>query len=490
MAVVGVIGGGMGGIAAALRMRAKGHDVVLFDRCACLGGRAQVFERDGYTFDAGPTIITAPVLFEELFSLFHKKIGNYVDLVPLDPWYRFVFSDGETLDYGGSLEKTLKEIERISPQDRLLYEGFLEKTREIFEIGFSQLSDQPFHNVTTLLAQVPELLKMRGYRSMWGFVSDNLKDKRLRQAFSIQPLLVGGNPLNTPCIYGLIHYLERKWGVHFAMGGTGALVQALEKLMVEEGIKIHLETTIKEVEITAGTAKALITEDGERIPVDIVISNIDPTYLYKNLIAAEKQALSAKIKTKYCSMSMGLFVLYFGTAARYEEVAHHTIIMGERYRGLLKDIFNRQILADDFSMYLHRPTATDNSFAPEGHDSFYVLVPVPNLSAPIDWSIEATKFADKVVGALDASILPNLKNTIRSSFHMTPKDFAHDYLSTMGSGFSIAPLLHQSAWFRFHNKGEGVDNLYLVGAGTHPGAGLPGVLSSAKVIDNLIQGVQ
>ncbi len=487
MAEIGVVGGGLGGIAAALRMRAKGHTVTVYDRCNRLGGRAQVFEKAGYTFDAGPTIITAPVLFEELFELFDRKIDDYVTLVPLSPWYRFVFPDGENFDYGGSLEETLQEISKISPQDRKRYEKFLKKTSEIFDIGFSQLADQPFHNLATMIGQIPNIMKFRGYRSMWKLVCNNLKDERLRQAFSIQPLLVGGNPLNTPCIYGLIHFLERKWGIHFAMGGTGALVQGLSDLMDEVGINVQLQTSITEIAVNNGIATALKTDRGEEFPIDMVISNIDPTYLYRNLIPSSEQGFSAKIKAKYASMSMGLFVLFFGTAAQYPDVAHHTIVMGNRYEGLLRDIFEHKILADDFSMYLHRPTATDKSFAPDGHDSYYVLVPVPNLSASINWSTEANVFADKVVTALDRTVLPDLQHTIRVPFHMTPEDFANDYLSIAGSGFSIAPLLHQSAWFRFHNKGEGIDNLYLVGAGTHPGAGLPGVLSSAKVIDRLIQ---
>lgn len=487
MAEIGVIGGGLGGIAAALRMRAKGHSVTVYDRCSRLGGRAQVFEREGYIFDAGPTIITAPVLFEELFELFHRKLEDYVTLVPLSPWYRFVFPDNEIFDYGGSLEETLREISRISPEDGPRYERFLKKTADIFDVGYTQLADQPFHNLSTMLGQVPNILKFRGYRSMWSLVCNNLKDDRLRRAFSIQPLLVGGNPLNTPCIYGLIHYLERKWGIYFVMGGTGALVQALTDLMHKVGIDIRLQTTITRIEVNKGKATALITDKGEHIPVEKVISNIDPTHLYRNLVPRNEQSISARIKAKYASLSMGLFVLYFGTATQYPGVAHHTIIMGNRYEGLLKDIFKRKILADDFSMYLHRPTATDQSFAPDGHDCFYVLVPVPNLSSSINWATEAQPFADKVIAALEKTVLPGLQTTIRVPFHMTPDDFAKDYLSIDGSGFSVAPLLHQSAWFRYHNKGEGIKNLYLVGAGTHPGGGLPGVLSSAKVIDRLIQ---
>ena len=481
-----VIGAGFGGIAAALRLRAKGYAVNLIDRCAALGGRAQVYEREGFRHDAGPTVITAPFLFEELFALFGERFADHVKLVPLTPWYRFQFADGDTFDYGGTLEATLAEIERIEPRDRAGYLALLEHSRRIYDIGFTQLSAQPFHRLGTMLRQVPHLLGLRNYETVWQMVSRHLVSDKLRRAFSIQPLLVGGNPFDTTSIYGLIHFLERAHGVHFAMGGTGAVTQALGGLMERQGIALRLSTTVERVRIEQGVARGVVLADGTVVEADVVVSDADAAHLYRDLVPRAEQALATRVKLSQAHYSMGLFVLYFGTTRTYPDVAHHTIWMGERYRELLDDIFHRQKLAEDFSLYVHRPTATDPSFAPAGQDSFYVLCPVPNLQADIDWAIEGPRLRDRIVDALERTMLPGLKATITADFYKTPEDFRDEYRSVHGAGFSVAPIFRQSAWFRFHNQSESVRNLYLVGAGTHPGAGVPGVLCSAKVIDALI----
>ena len=481
-----VIGAGFGGIAAALRLRAKGYTVTLIDRCAALGGRAQVYEREGFRHDAGPTVITAPFLFEELFALFGERFADHVKLVPLTPWYRFQFADGDTFDYGGTLEATLAEIERIEPRDRAGYLALLEHSRRIYDIGFTQLSAQPFHRLGTMLRQVPHLLGLRNYETVWQMVSRHLVSDKLRRAFSIQPLLVGGNPFDTTSIYGLIHFLERAHGVHFAMGGTGAVTQALGGLMERQGIALRLSTTVERVRIEQGVARGVVLADGTVVEADIVVSDADAAHLYRDLVPRAEQALATRVKLSQAHYSMGLFVMYFGTTRTYPDVAHHTIWMGERYRELLKDIFHRQKLSEDFSLYVHRPTATDPSFAPAGQDSFYVLCPVPNLQADIDWAIEGPRLRDRIVDALERTMLPGLKATITADFYKTPEDFRDEYRSVHGAGFSVAPIFRQSAWFRFHNQSESVRNLYLVGAGTHPGAGVPGVLCSAKVIDALI----
>ena len=481
-----VIGAGFGGIAAALRLRAKGYSVTLIDRCAALGGRAQVYEREGFRHDAGPTVITAPFLFEELFALFGERFADHVKLVPLTPWYRFQFADGDTFDYGGTLEATLAEIERIEPRDRAGYLALLEHSRRIYDIGFTQLSAQPFHRLGTMLRQVPHLLGLRNYETVWQMVSRHLVSDKLRRAFSIQPLLVGGNPFDTTSIYGLIHFLERAHGVHFAMGGTGAVTQALGGLMERQGIALRLSTTVERVRIEQGVARGVVLADGTHVDADIVVSDADAAHLYRDLVPRAEQALATRVKLSQAHYSMGLFVLYFGTTRTYPDVAHHTIWMGERYRELLNDIFHRQKLSEDFSLYVHRPTATDPSFAPAGQDSFYVLCPVPNLQADIDWAIEGPRLRDRIVDALERTMLPGLKATITADFYKTPEDFRDEYRSVHGAGFSVAPIFRQSAWFRFHNQSESVRNLYLVGAGTHPGAGVPGVLCSAKVIDALI----
>ena len=481
-----VIGAGFGGIAAALRLRAKGYAVTLIDRCAALGGRAQVYEREGFRHDAGPTVITAPFLFEELFALFGERFADHVKLVPLTPWYRFQFADGDTFDYGGTLEATLAEIERIEPRDRAGYLALLEHSRRIYDIGFTQLSAQPFHRLGTMLRQVPHLLGLRNYETVWQMVSRHLVSDKLRRAFSIQPLLVGGNPFDTTSIYGLIHFLERAHGVHFAMGGTGAVTQALGGLMERQGITLRLSTTVERVRIEQGVARGVVLADGTVVEADVVVSDADAAHLYRDLVPRAEQALATRVKLSQAHYSMGLFVMYFGTTRTYPDVAHHTIWMGERYRELLNDIFHRQKLSEDFSLYVHRPTATDPSFAPAGQDSFYVLCPVPNLQADIDWAIEGPRLRDRIVDALERTMLPGLKATITADFYKTPEDFRDEYRSVHGAGFSVAPIFRQSAWFRFHNQSESVRNLYLVGAGTHPGAGVPGVLCSAKVIDALI----
>ena len=493
-----VIGAGFGGMAAALRLRAKGYRVTLIDRCRQLGGRAQVFERDGFRHDAGPTVITAPFLFDELFALFGERFADHVELVPLTPWYRFCFADGDHFDYGGTLDETLAEIGRISANDsasdsandsaddRAGYLRLLEHSRRIFEIGFTQLSDKPFDRLRTMLRVIPSLIRLRCDRTVWGLVKTFLKNDKLRQAFSIQPLLVGGNPFDTTSIYGLIHYLERAYGVFFAMGGTGAITSALASLMERRGVAVQLGRTVERIRIEGGVATAVELADGSVLAADLVVSNADAAHLYTSMIPRARQAWSSRLKLAAASYSMGLFVLYFGTRKAYPDVAHHTIWLGERYRELLDEIFNKKVLSEDFSLYVHRPTATDPSFAPAGCESFYVLCPVPNLQADIDWAVEAPRLRDRIVAALGRTILPGLAETITAEFSMTPRDFKHDYLSVNGAGFSVAPLFRQSAWFRFHNRAEGIRNLYLVGAGTHPGAGLPGVLCSAKVVDALV----
>lgn len=482
-----VIGSGFGGIAIALRLRAKGYEVTIIDRTSKLGGRAQVFERNGYRHDAGPTVITAPFLFEELFELFDEKMADHINLVPIKPWYRFYFSDKSSFDYGGSLEETISEIRKIEPKDVKGYIALLKHSKRIFDLAFLKLSAKPFHRMRTMLRYIPAMISLRSYQTVWRLVCSKLSHDKLRRAFSIQPLLVGGNPFNTSSIYSLIHYLEYAYGVHFAMGGTGAILSALEKLLNKNGVRIRLETSVKNILTQDKLVTGVSLANGETIEADLVVFNGDPTYFYQNMLCQKQVPLSVKAKLAISSYSMGLFVLYFGTSRTYPEVAHHTIWMGERYQELLKDIFDKKILADDFSLYIHRPTATDPSFAPKGCDSFYVLCPVPNLQSDTDWSIQGEKLKNRIVKALGETMLPGLSECMVEDFYMTPDNFKTDYLSTHGAGFSIAPLFRQSAWFRFHNQDPNIKNLFFVGAGTHPGAGLPGVLCSAKVVDTFIE---
>lgn len=480
-----VIGSGFGGLASALRARKMGFNVTVVERLEQLGGRAQTFERDGFVFDAGPTVITAPFLFEELFQLFDRKIEDYVEILPVSPWYRYEFQDGSHLNYGGSVDDTLKEIERINPADVDGYKRLLAHSEEIFDVGFSQLAHVPFNKFWFMLKQVPALIRLGCYRTVWQFTKRYLKDERLRRAFSIQPLLVGGNPFSTTSIYSLIHYLERRWGVHFPRGGTGALVKALGKLMTEQGIDIRLGQSVTQIQIEDGTVAGVEFADGTVMPAERIICNGDPAFTYKNLIAAVHRKKWTDKRIDGLKYSMGLYVLYFGTDCKYDDVEHHTIIFGDTYRELLQRIFDGGAIGDDLSLYLHRPTATDPALAPNGKDAFYVLAPVPNLQRE-DWADVKAQVKERVLDILESKVLPNLRDHLEVCFDFDPTDFAQQYQSQWGAGFSIAPIFTQSAFFRFHNRAEDVENLYFVGAGTHPGAGVPGVLSSAKVIEHLL----
>jgi phytoene desaturase len=481
-----VIGAGFGGIAAALRMRAKGFHVTLVDRLSAIGGRAQVFERGGFRHDAGPTVITAPFLFDELFELFSEKREDHLDFRPLDPWYRFYFHGGKQFDYRPSIEDTNDEIRKFSPDDVKGYAALLKTSKAIFDIGFEKLADRPFTKFWTMMAQIPSLLRLKSYHSVAGIVNSHIKHPLLRQAFSIHPLLVGGNPFTTTSIYSLIHYLERRWGVFFCMGGTGRLVKALHDLLIRVGVNVELNVDIAEITMQNGRVTGAIAEDGRRFSADRVICNGDPPTVYSQMLPSDNHRKKRLFPDKLTHYSMGLYVLFFGTKTQYPDIAHHTIWMGPRYKELLADIFDKKILADDFSLYVHRPTATDDSFAPEGCDSFYVLCPVPNLRGNIDWDSKGLELRDRIVAALSATIMPDLEQYISDDFWMTPEDFKKDYRSMHGAGFSIAPIFVQSAWFRYHNRDPHIPNLYFAAAGAHPGAGMPGVLCSAKVVETLI----
>ncbi len=481
-----VIGGGFAGIATALRLRAIGYQVTLVERLAEIGGRAQVFERGGYLHDAGPTVITAPFLFEELFALFDERLSDHLEFVPLDPFYRFHFSDGSQFDYRASIDDTLAEISRFSEDDARGYLELLDQSKKIYNVGFKKLVHRPFNSVVSMLRQVPALIKLKCYKTVSQMVNSHLKHPLMRQAFSIHPLLVGGNPFKTTAIYTLIHYLERRWGVFFCMGGTGKLVAELRALMARQGIDIQTNADVDQIITQNRRATGVRLRTTETIDADLVVFGGDPETCYRQLLPNRKSAMPA-VPKKY---SMGLYVLYFGTKRLYPDIAHHSIWLGPRFKELLSEIFDAKSMSDDFSLYLHRPTATDKSFAPDGCESFYVLCPVPNLQGDINWEIEGERLRDRIVTELERTILPDLSNVIEHVFWMTPEDFAKDYRSMHGAGFSIEPRLTQSAWFRWHNRDNAISNLYFVGAGTHPGAGLPGVVSSAKVVQELLTGVE
>jgi phytoene desaturase len=480
-----VIGSGFGGLAAAIRLRARGHRVVLLEAMDQPGGRAAVFRRDGFTFDAGPTVITAPYLLHELFELAGRDSRDYFELVPVDPFYRVEWADGSRFDYVGDEERLIANIAAMSPGDVDGYRRLAAHAEKIFDVGYTQLSDVPFGRAADMLRALPAMLRLGNHRSVYSQVAKYIKDERLRQVFTFEPLLVGGNPFRITSIYLLIHWLERKWGVWFAKGGTTSIVHGLVKLLDEMGVEMHFGTPAERIETRGGRAVA-VHAGGRRIAASMVVANADPTQVYGSLLAPEERSWRIRAALKTRQYSMGLFVGYFGTTKQYPQLAHHTILMGPRYRGLLDDIFDRKVLAKDFSLYLHAPTRTDPSLAPAGCETFYVLSPVPNLQSGIDWDEAGPEYFERILAHLERTLLPGLRDSLATSFHVTPNYFRDTLRSTHGAGFGIEPRLTQSAYFRYHNQSPHVGGLYFVGASTHPGAGVPGVLSTAKVLERIM----
>lgn len=489
-----VIGSGFGGLASAVRLAAKGHDVTLIDKRDKPGGRAYVYERNGFRFDGGPTVITAPWMIRELFELAGRKPEDYVTMVPVDPFYRIFFHDGAHFDYTGEHDAMIAAIRRFSQypeHDVAGYERFIRMAEKIFDKGFAELAHTPFLKVTDMLKIVPDLARLQSYRMVYGFVSQYIRDERLRQVLTFHPLLVGGNPFQTTSIYTLIHHLEREWGVWFAMGGTGAVVNALVRLFGELGGILMLGTEADEILVEHGRATGVRLMDGRTLTADIVVCNAEVAGAYQQLLQSGVRRKYTDRRLAKMRYSMSLMVIYFGTDRLYREnreatLAHHNIILGPRYKELLHEIFNDKTLADDFSLYLHMPTLTDPSLAPDGCEAFYVLAPVPHLGGDIDWDVTAGPYRDRIMSFLEEHYLPDLSRHIVAEHVIDPRHFRDDLNSYLGSAFSVEPILSQSAWFRPHNRSEEVPNLYFVGAGTHPGAGMPGVLSSARIADDLI----
>ena len=493
-----VIGSGFGGLSAAIRLRAQGHQVTLFEKLDKPGGRAYTFEVEGFKFDAGPTVITAPDMLEDLWTAADRRIQDYVDLVQLDPFYRIFDDQGRFLDYNGDHDFILGEIEKFSPADKAGYSRFINSTEEIFNTGMA-LIDTPFLKLGDMVKVAPDLIRLQSYRSVYGYVAKFIKNDFLRRCFSFHPLLLGGNPLSAPSLYVLIHYLEREWGVHYAMGGTGALVDGMARLFTEQGGELNLNSEVSEILVDdqARQVTGVRLADGSTHAADVVVSNADVAWTYLNLIPARYRRKNSDGWVKRKSYSMSLFVIYFGTKRRYSEpgtptgdrLAHHNIILSEDYKRLLREIFANRELPEEFSLYLHVPTKTDPSLAPPGCDSFYVLSPVPHLKADIDWQSQTKPYRDAIMQFLEDNYLPDLQANVVAEHSINPLYFQNVLNSYLGSAFSVQPTLLQSAWFRPHNRSEDFDNLYFAGAGTHPGAGLPGVISSGKIVADLIGGV-
>ena len=495
---IAVIGSGFGGLSAAIRLQTAGFEVRIFEKRDMPGGRAYVYHDKGFTFDAGPTVITAPACLEELYTLSGRKLSDYVQLMPVTPFYRLFWEDGYKFDYSNDLTATLNQIEAKSPPDVEGYKKFLRYSQKVFNEGYTKLAHVPFLNWWSMIRVSPQLAKLQAYRSVYSMVASFIKDSHLRQAFSFHSLLVGGNPFSTSSIYTLIHHLERNWGVSFPKGGTGALVRGLVKLFEELGGTIQLNAEVAGIETakgrsgtTPGSADTDITgvrfKDGSVWECKAVVSNADVVHTYRDLMKDNHQAKAKAAHLGKMRQSMSLFLIYFGTKKRYPNLAHHNVIFGSRYKELLRDIFENGVLPDDFSLYLHAPSVSDPDLAPEGCEAFYVLSPVSHLGKlDIDWKVEGPKYADRILTYLDKHYLPGLKENLVTQRIFTPLDFKQELNAEHGAAFSLEPVLTQSAYFRTHNRDADIKGLYVVGAGTHPGAGVPGVVNSAKATAGLV----
>lgn len=484
---IAVIGSGFGGLAAAIRLQAAGLDTTIFEKRDLPGGRAYVYRDQGFTFDAGPTVITAPHCLEELFAVGGKSLPDYVELMPVKPFYRLFWEDGYQFDYSdddGALEE---QIRAKSPADWAGYQKFLKYSQEVFHEGYEKLVHVPFLSLSSMVAVAPQLIRLEAYRTVYSVVAKHIHDPHLRQLFSFHSLLVGGNPFTTTSIYTLIHCLERKWGVFFPRGGTGQLILALVKLFQQLGGEIRYNAEIGRIVTRNGAVAGLQTKNGREEVFDLVVSNADVVHTYDRLLKDEPRAAAMARKLARKKYSMSLFLIYFGTQRKYPNLQHHNVIFGPRYRELLGDIFERGRLADDFSLYLHAPTRSDPSLAPPNCEVFYVLSPVPHLGKlAIDWDIEGPRYAERILNYLEERYMPGLREAIVTQRIFTPKDFQTELNAYHGSAFSLEPRLTQSAYFRVHNRDRKIKGLYFVGAGTHPGAGLPGVINSAKATAGLI----
>jgi len=475
-----VVGSGFGGLAIAARLQAAGVEVTLLEKREKIGGRAYQLVDDGYVFDMGPSLITAPHVIDSIFRAGGRSLTDYVDLVPLDPYYRIYFHDGSHIDYTGDVERMKAEMARHDPEDAANLDGFLADVRPIYDavIG-DRLGSKPFDTMGTMMRFLPRIARMKAFLPVTTFVNRWFKDFRHRFVFSFHPLFVGGNPFKTPSIYLMIPFLEREGGVWFTRGGMYSVVEALGRLFVELGGEIRTEAEVDEIVVRDGRAVG-VRVDGEVLHADLVVSNADPGHTYGKLLSDAPRRRWSDRKLSSTDWSMSCFLLYIGTRRQYSQLEHHTLILTERYQGLLQDIFGKKILPDDFSMYLHAPTRTDPSMAPPGCESMYVLVPVANQASGIDWSAKKHEFADRVLEFLEEWGLEDLREATEVLHIFTPEDFETELNATLGNAFAIEPKFTQTAWFRPQNRSEDVEGLYLVGAGTHPGAGVPGVLLSAE----------
>ncbi|GGB92777.1 phytoene desaturase (neurosporene-forming) [Marivita lacus] len=486
-----VIGAGLGGLASAMRLGALGYRVTVIDKLDVPGGRGSCIWKDGHRFDLGPTIVTVPQIFKELWAACGRDFHKEVDLRPLDPFYEIRWPDGSKFTARQDTEAMREEVRRLSPGDVAGYDKFLRDSEERYWFGFEDLGRRSMHKLSDLIRVLPRFAMLRADRSVYAHASRRVKDERLRMALSFHPLFIGGDPFNVTSMYILVSHLEKEFGVHYAMGGVAAIAENMAKIITDQGGTLRMETEVDEILVKNGRARGVKLASGDMLTADIVVSNADAGYTYDRLLRNQPRKRWTPKKLKSRRWSMGLYVWYFGTKGTrdmWKDVGHHTILNGPRYKGLVRDIFSRGKVSDDFSLYVHRPTVTDPSAAPAGDDTFYVLSPVPHLghSDSEKWADIERQYRVRLTKALEEQLLPGFSSRVTASEVFTPETFQDRYLSPYGSGFSIEPRILQSAWFRPHNVSEELKGLFLTGAGTHPGAGLPGVISSAEVLAQLV----
>jgi phytoene desaturase len=482
-----VIGSGFGGLTLAVRLQAAGVETTLIEGRDSPGGRAYVYQDGEFKFDGGPTVITAPEALNSVFRAAGREMSDYVEMLPVKPFYRLLWEDGYAFDYSNDVDVISEQIARKNPRDVDGYARFLKYVEAVFEEGYVKLANVPFLDFRSMIRVSPQLMRLQSFRSVYSIVSRFVKDPHLRQVFSFHSLLVGGNPFSCSSIYTLIHQLERKWGVFFARGGTGALVEGYLRLFAELGGELRLDCPVERIRTSNGRVTGLECGDGWSGDFDLVASNADVVHTYDRLLRDEPRAAPVARGLRNKRFSMSLFVIYFGTRRRHPQLAHHSVLFGPRYRGLLDDIFENGKLADDFSLYLHAPSVTDPGIAPAGCEAFYVLSPVPHLGkADIDWKTEGPRYRDRILAYLEQRYIPGLSDDLETTRIFTPEDFRDSLNAHHGSAFSLEPTLRQSAYFRVHNRDSRIGGLYFVGAGTHPGAGVPGVINSADATAGLI----
>ncbi|MDA7423386.1 phytoene desaturase [Thalassococcus lentus] len=486
-----VVGAGLGGLASAMRLGARGYRVTVIDRLDVPGGRGSAIWKDGHRFDLGPTIVTVPQVFKELWAACGRDFHSEVDLRALDPFYEIRWPDGSVFTARQDGEAMREEVRRLSPGDLAGYDKFIKDSEARYWFGFEDLGRRSMHKLWDLIQVLPRFAMLRADRSVYAHAAKRVKDERLRMALSFHPLFIGGDPFNVTSMYILVSHLEKEFGVHYAMGGVAEMARCMGNVIKDQGGVLRMKTDVDEIVVQNGRATGVRLASGETIDADVVVSNADAGFTYNHLLRNHSRKRWTAKKLRKSRWSMGLYVWYFGTkgtANMWKDVGHHTILNGPRYRGLVRDIFLKGKLADDMSLYVHRPSVTDPTAAPEGDDTFYVLSPVPHLGhdQATDWSLVSDSYREKMIKVLDEQLIPGFADRITAQETFTPDTFESRYRSPFGTGFSIEPRILQSAWFRPHNVSEEVDGLYLTGAGTHPGAGLPGVISSAEVLSQLV----